>query len=133
MRFLRFAALSGILVLSSIAAAHAQDADAPVFRSDTNVVMFEFGATVKRGLRGKTEPMTDVTIADMKVVIDRKEYAPTTMTQVSPGRYMLSLDIPEQYKNGKSHKVRFKIKKMTFPYTHKFSVPKPMAAVTPSS
>jgi hypothetical protein len=110
----------------------AQDPEHPVFRSDTNAVSFEFGASIKRGRGGTAEPWTTITIGDTRVVIDRKEFRPTTFFQDKPGHYVLSLDIPDAYRDGKTHTVRFKVKKTTFPYSHTFTVPKTQTSATPS-
>ena len=112
-----------MVAVSSVALVNAQDTEIPVFRSDTNAVFFEFhGYKQKRG--GEKQPMTTLTIRDMKVVIDRKEYPPTTMTQDRPGHYVLSLTIPDAYKDGKTHKVMFKVKRSTFPFTRPITIPK---------
>ena len=123
MRFLCLVTVLMTGMLSSVPL-RAQDAAAPEFRIDTNMLSFEFDATASKGLRGKAAPLTTLTVDDMKVVIDRKEFTPTAVAQDVPGHYVLTLAIPDAYRDGKTHKVRFKVKKVTFPFTHTFTLPK---------
>lgn len=124
MRALCFIAVLLSVGLIRAGAATAQETDTPVFRSDTNAVSFEFGAHRRTARDGTSEPWTTLTMSDMKVVIDRQAYPPTTMTQDKPGHYVLSLIIPDRYRDGKTHKVRFKVKKSTFPFTRAITLPK---------
>ena len=124
MRVPCFVALLMAVALSAPSSGRAQDMGTPVFRSDTDAVSFEFNAVRKNGPRGTSEPWTTLTIDDLKVVIDGKTYAPTTMTQDKPGHYVLHLIIPDRYRDGKTHKVRFKVKKITSPITHTFTLSK---------
>ena len=124
MRALCFIAVLLSVGLTRAGTATAQETDTPVFRSDTNAVSFEFGAGRRTARDGKSEPLTTLTIGDMKVVIDRQEYPPTTMAQDKPGHYVLSLILPDKYRDGKTHKVRFKVKKSVFPFTRTITLPK---------
>jgi hypothetical protein len=123
-RILGPVALLILLALCGATALHAQDTDAPVFRSDADAVTFEFTAKRQNPWTRSMRPWTDLKIGDMKVVLDGKEYAPTTMSMDKPGHYVMSLLVPNEYRDGKEHTAQFKVKKSTFPFSRTFTVQK---------
>ena len=118
------------LTLCGATALQAQDSDAPVFRSDTDAVTFEFTAKRQNPWTRSMRPWTDLKLGDMKVVLDGKEYAPTTMTMDKPGHYVMSLLVPDEYRDGKEHTAQFKVKKSTFPFSRAFTVQKAQDSAT---
>ena len=81
------------------AAAHAVVIDIPVFEG-------------RKWCRG-SKAVTNLTVADFTIALDKKPYDIVTVTQLleKPGHYLVSFTVPDALREGKKHRIEIKIRK----------------------
>jgi hypothetical protein len=94
-------------------------AEAPAFRAEAYVIPFY--VTLSHGKK----PITDLTVANFKIVVDKKIYVPVDFEHDpdKPGHYVVSFKPSDDLRDGMVHNVEVKVKKgrlnfsTTFPTT----------------
>lgn len=85
----------------------APQAEAPSFRAEAYVIPFYFT------LSQHQKPVTDLTVANFKIVVDKKIYVPVDVEQDpdKPGHYTVSFKPSDDLRDGRVHNVELKVKK----------------------
>jgi hypothetical protein len=81
--------------------------EAPSFRAEAYVIPFYFTISQRQ------KPVTDLTVANFKIIIDKKIYVPVGVEQDpnKPGHYTVSFKPPDDLRDGMVHNVELKMKK----------------------
>jgi hypothetical protein len=82
-------------------------AEAPAFRAEAYVIPFYVNLS-----HGK-KPITDLTVANFKIVVDKKIYVPVRLEQDpdKPGHYVVSFKPSDDLRDGMVHNVEVKVKR----------------------
>jgi hypothetical protein len=85
----------------------APQAEAPNFRAEAYVIPFYVT------LSQRQKPVTDLTVANFKIVVDKKMYVPLDVEQDpdKPGHYTVSFKPSDDLRDGLVHNVELKMKK----------------------
>jgi hypothetical protein len=88
-------------------------AEAPSFRAEAYVIPFYFTVSQRHTLSQRQKPVTDLTVANFKIVVDKKVYVPVDVEQDpnNPGRYTVSFKPSDDLRDGLVHDVELKMKK----------------------
>ena len=91
-------------------------AEAPAFRAEAYVIPFY--VTLSQGKK----PITDLTVANFKIVVDKKIYVPVDFEQDpdKPGHYVVSFKPSDDLRDGMVHNVEVKVKKGRLNFSTKF-------------
>jgi hypothetical protein len=93
-------------------------AEAPAFRAEVYVIPFY--VTLSHGKK----PITDLTVANFKIVVDKKIYVPVDFEQDpdKPGHYVVSFKPSDDLRDGMVHNIEVRVKKDRLNSSTKFPI-----------